>query len=303
MFKFTDLSDNDEFKAEDYRLNPKDFYEKRRTSRRPYVFDLRSANEYEESHMPGSHNLPIEHFENSIYQMPFSGDILLYGGENGEVFTAAEILYDNGFDTFHFVDSYNSLFNQIDDSYLTIKEDAQKRIQEQLNANPDLWGLEMTVEVKSPLKGIYSLNFIPAPEKGEGHIHLEKESLRIRIPSQCIPYLEGTELIINEEGELEARNPQMSITKLHGSIEEQVEQLLVDQVNPMVAAHGGVVSVHAIEKADVYLAFGGGCQGCGQIDVTLKQGIEVMLKENIPEITNVYDATDHSGGTNPYFQS
>ena len=303
MFKFTDLSDNDEFKAEDYRLNPKDFYEKRRTSRKPYVFDLRSANDYEESHLPGSHNLPIEHFENSIYQMPFSGDILLYGGENGEVFTAAEILYDNGFDTFHFVDSYNSLFNQIDDSYLTIKEDAQKRIQEQLNANPDLWGLEMTVEVKSPLKGIYSLNFIPAPEKGEGHIHIEKESLRIRIPSQCIPYLEGTELIINEEGELEARNPQMSITKLHGSIEEQVEQLLVDQVNPMVAAHGGMVSVHAIEKNDVYLQFGGGCQGCGQIDVTLKQGIEVMLKENIPEITNVYDATDHSGGTNPYFQS
>ena len=303
MFKYTDLSDNDEFKAEDYRLNTKDFYEKRRTSRKPYVFDLRSANDYEDSHLPGSHNLPIEHFENSIYQMPFSGDILLYGGENGEVFTAAEILYDNGFDTFHFVDSYNSLFNQIDDSYLTIKEDAQKRIQEQLNANPDLWGLEMTVEVKSPLKGIYSLNFIPAPEKGEGHIHLEKESLRIRIPSQCIPYLEGTELIINEEGELEARNPQMSITKLHGSIEEQVEQLLVDQVNPMVAEHGGVVSVHAIEKNDVYLQFGGGCQGCGQIDVTLKQGIEVMLKENIPEITNVYDATDHSGGTNPYFQS
>ncbi|GIS37264.1 MAG: hypothetical protein Ct9H90mP9_2940 [Pseudomonadota bacterium] len=51
MFKFTDLSDNDEFKAEDYRLNPKEFFEKRRTSRRPYVFDLRSANDYELSHL------------------------------------------------------------------------------------------------------------------------------------------------------------------------------------------------------------------------------------------------------------
>ena len=70
----------------------------------------------------------------------------------------------------------------------------------------------------------------------------------------------------------------------------------------LVAAHGGVVSIHAIEKTDVYLQFGGGCQGCGQIDVTLKQGIEVMLKESIPEISNVYDATDHAGGTNPYFQ-
>ena len=302
MFKFTDLSDNDEFKAEDYRLNPKEFFEKRRTSRRPYVFDLRSANDYELSHLPGSHNLPIEHFENSIYQMPFSGDILLYGGENGEVLTAAEILYDNGFDTFYYVDSYLSLFNQIDESYVIIRDEAREKIQSQLNANPELWGVEMNVEVKSPLKGIYSLDLIQVPEKGEGFIHLEKDGIRIRISSQSIPFLEGTELIINEEEELEARNPQMSITKLTGSIEDQVQQLLVDQVNPMVAAHGGVVSIHAIEKTDVYLQFGGGCQGCGQIDVTLKQGIEVMLKESIPEISNVYDATDHAGGTNPYFQ-
>ena len=154
MFKFTDLSDNDEFKAEDYRLNPKEFFEKRRTSRRPYVFDLRSANDYELSHLPGSHNLPIEHFENSIYQMPFSGDILLYGGENGEVLTAAEILYDNGFDTFFYVDSYLSLFNQIDESYVVIRDEAREKIQSQLNANPELWGVEMNVEVNSPLKGI-----------------------------------------------------------------------------------------------------------------------------------------------------
>ena len=172
MFKFTDLSDNDEFKAEDYRLNPKEFFEKRRTSRRPYVFDLRSANDYELSHLPGSHNLPIEHFENSIYQMPFSGDILLYGGENGEVLTAAEILYDNGFDTFFYVDSYLSLFNQIDESYVVIRDEAREKIQSQLNANPELWGVEMNVEVKSPLKGIYSLDLIQAPEKGEGKTKL-----------------------------------------------------------------------------------------------------------------------------------
>ena len=203
---------------------------------------------------------------------------------------------------FFYVDSYLSLFNQIDESYVVIRDEAREKIQSQLNANPELWGVEMNVEVKSPLKGIYSLDLIQVPEKGEGYIHLEKDGIRIRISSQSIPFLEGTELIINEEEELEARNPQMSITKLTGSIEDQVQQLLVDQVNPMVAAHGGVVSIHAIEKTDVYLQFGGGCQGCGQIDVTLKQGIEVMLKESIPEISNVYDATDHAGGTNPYFQ-
>jgi Fe/S biogenesis protein NfuA len=52
----------------------------------------------------------------------------------------------------------------------------------------------------------------------------------------------------------------------------------------------------------VYVRFGGGCQGCGMADVTLKQGIEAMIKEEIPEITAVLDTTDHAAGTNPYYQ-
>ena len=52
----------------------------------------------------------------------------------------------------------------------------------------------------------------------------------------------------------------------------------------------------------VFLRLGGGCQGCGMVDVTLKQGIEVMIKERLPEIASVYDVTDHAGGKNPYYQ-
>ena len=96
MFEFKDLTDDNDFNASDYRLNPREFFEKRRTSKRPYVYDLRSSEAYELENIPGSHNLPIEHFETSIYQMPFAGNILLYGGEDGEALTAAEILYDNG---------------------------------------------------------------------------------------------------------------------------------------------------------------------------------------------------------------
>ena len=109
MFEFKDLTDDNDFNASDYRLNPREFFEKRRTSKRPYVYDLRSSEAYELENIPGSHNLPIEHFETSIYQMPFAGDILLYGGEDGEVLTAAEILYDNGFDSFCFTDSFEEL--------------------------------------------------------------------------------------------------------------------------------------------------------------------------------------------------
>ena len=88
MNQSPDLSGDKDFKAGAYRLNPRSFYEIRRTSRRAYVFDLRSADDYEASYLPGSHNIPIEHFEDSIYRMPFSGDILLYGSDGGEVLTA-----------------------------------------------------------------------------------------------------------------------------------------------------------------------------------------------------------------------
>ena len=94
----------------------------------------------------------------------------------------------------------------------------------------------------------------------------------------------------------------MSITKISGTIEEQIQHVLDEEVNPMVASHGGVVSLLEVKNSNAYLECGGGCQGCGMIDVTLKQGVEVMIKEQIPEIEAIYDVTDHAEGTNPYYQ-
>ncbi len=302
MFKFTDISDKDEFKVDEYRLSPREFLNKRRTSRRAYVFDLRGPNDYEADHLPGAHNLPVEHFENSIYQMPFSGDILLYGGEEGEVLTAAEILYDNGFDTFNFVDSYESILHNVDASYVKVTDDAVKHIVSRLQEDPGAdWGVELLIEQKSPMKAFYRLEFIGKPETAPEDVILEFDRFRMLVHRDAIPFLEGTEVLFNEDKELEVYNPNLSISKLRGSIEEQVQLLLEEQINPMVASHGGIVSLHEVRDADVYLQFGGGCQGCGMIDVTLKQGIEVTLKENIPMIANVYDATDHSSGHNPFY--
>ena len=128
MFEFKDLTDDNDFNASDYRLNPREFFEKHRTSKRPYVHDLRSSEAYELENIPGSHNLPIEHFETSIYQMPFTGDILLYGGEDGEVLTAAEILYDNDFDSFCFTDSFEALLSSAVASYLSVTDATQNRL-------------------------------------------------------------------------------------------------------------------------------------------------------------------------------
>ena len=69
-----------------------------------------------------------------------------------------------------------------------------------------------------------------------------------------------------------------------------------------MAGHGGVIELLDYKDGVVYLRMGGGCQGCGMANVTLKQGIERMLREEIPEILQVVDTTDHAGGTNPYYQ-
>ena len=128
------------------------------------------------------------------------------------------------------------------------------------------------------------------------------EKFQIFVAKESVPYIEGTEIKINEENELSAFNPNMSITKISGTVEEQIQHVLDEEVNPMVASHGGVVSLLEVKDSSAYLEFGGGCQGCGMIDVTLKQGVEVMIKEQIPEIEAIYDVTDHAEGTNPYYQ-
>jgi len=80
----------------------------------------------------------------------------------------------------------------------------------------------------------------------------------------------------------------------------RVADLFEAEINPAVARHGGTVELIDVQDAMVLLRMGGGCQGCGMADVTLRQGIEVLLKKRLPEIRGLIDVTDHSAGTNPY---
>jgi Fe/S biogenesis protein NfuA len=84
-------------------------------------------------------------------------------------------------------------------------------------------------------------------------------------------------------------------------IRARVEHLLETQINPAVGSHGGWVELLGVQGNNVFLQLGGGCQGCGMADVTLKQGIETLLREEIPELGEVLDQTDHAAGRNPYY--
>jgi Fe/S biogenesis protein NfuA len=84
-------------------------------------------------------------------------------------------------------------------------------------------------------------------------------------------------------------------------LKTRVQDLIDTMINPAVAGHGGFVELIDVQDDRVYLQLGGGCQGCGMSDVTLKAGIERRIKDEIPEVGEVVDTTDHAAGSNPYY--
>jgi Fe/S biogenesis protein NfuA len=101
------------------------------------------------------------------------------------------------------------------------------------------------------------------------------------------------------------RSPAMSgpPPDLSGDVAQRLLQVLEEQINPAIAAHGGRADLVAVEADTAYLRLSGGCAGCGMAAVTLSQGIEVAIRESVPEIVNIVDVTDHASGTNPYYEA
>lgn len=85
-------------------------------------------------------------------------------------------------------------------------------------------------------------------------------------------------------------------------VAQKVQEVIDQRINPNVAGHGGRITLQGVDGDAAFITLEGGCQGCGAADVTLKQGIEVMIKEAVPEIKRIIDTTDHASGENPYYQ-
>lgn len=93
---------------------------------------------------------------------------------------------------------------------------------------------------------------------------------------------------------------EMSADLAQNPFAAQVQKVLDSDINPMVAGHGGKVSLVDLTQDTVYVRLEGGCQGCSSSQATLKQGVEMAIKRAIPAIQNVVDVTDHASGHNPY---
>ncbi len=101
---------------------------------------------------------------------------------------------------------------------------------------------------------------------------------------------------------IKAPNAKLPMVTEDSPLEDKVNYYLQTEINPSLASHGGTVSLVDIDNGIVILRFGGGCQGCGQVNLTLQEGIERTLRERLPEVTGVRDVTDHSYRENAYFR-
>jgi len=86
-------------------------------------------------------------------------------------------------------------------------------------------------------------------------------------------------------------------------LRQKVQRFLDEQVNPAIASHNGSISLVDVQGSNLYIQMGGGCQGCGMANVTLREGVETSLRQNFPEIGEILDITDHASGESPYITS
>jgi Fe/S biogenesis protein NfuA len=158
----------------------------------------------------------------------------------------------------------------------------------------------------SPMSEV-SIAFCPPGEHRAGDIPMPFDTFTLYVDRTSAPFLEEAEIDYksnNLGGQLAITAPHLRGAKpvADATLADRVNYILHSEVNPSLASHGGVVSlVEITPKNEVILRFGGGCHGCGMVDVTLKQGIEKNLMAQLPEVTAVIDVTDHSTGENPYY--
>jgi Fe/S biogenesis protein NfuA len=150
----------------------------------------------------------------------------------------------------------------------------------------------------------YQLEFVDRADQREGDLVLEQDELVFFVDGASVDALVGTTLDYVDTGfsaGFKFDNPNRP-KLLEDPVAERVHRVIQDQINPGVASHGGHVQLLDVKDGTAFVRLGGGCQGCGQADSTVKDGIQRAIRDAVPEIHSVLDVTDHAAGTNPYFQ-
>ena len=169
-------------------------------------------------------------------------------------------------------------------------------------------GIRLRAVAAGTPKGDCELEFCEPSDLRGDEWEIDCDGFLLFVESASVPFLDGATIDYTKEstgGQLSIKAPRLrgAPPEEDASLFERVQYVIDAEVNPQLASHGGRVSLREISaEGIVVLQFGGGCHGCGMVDVTLRNGIERTLRERVPGVTGVRDATDHATGSAPFYE-
>ena len=198
---------------------------------------------------------------------------------------------------------------------LVVTDTARTVVLDARSQEPDADRLGLWVEVTGASGDVftYDMYFQMATDAAGGDLVTDQVGLLVVVPAGSVAALRGARLDWSDDGDggLVIVNPNLPPrpvtadlppSDLTSDLALRILRVLDEQINPSIAAHGGRADLVTVDEGIAYLRLGGGCQGCGLATVTLSQGIEVALRDSVPEIMSVIDVTDHASGANPFYE-
>lgn len=187
---------------------------------------------------------------------------------------------------------------------INITDMAKDKIKELINSE-DHEGMALRVQImgRGPGGFRYSMRFVPEVETSEEDETLTYDNFKVIVDKDSLEDLQGATVDFKEDSyqrgfAIDNPNPVWK-----DAVAQNIQELLDSKINPGLAGHGGFVALLDYKEDTAYIGFGGGCQGCGMVDMTLKHGVEAMILEEIPAVKQIVDTTDHRAGENPYYTS
>lgn len=187
---------------------------------------------------------------------------------------------------------------------ITITDVAKSKVMELLAAEEQK-GLALRVAILGRGPGGFrtAMHFVDLKEKAADDSVVDAGGFQVFVDPKSAENLKGSTIdyVEGPHGSgFKVDNPNPLWTD---PLAQKVQEVIDTKVNPGLAGHGGFITLLEVKDGTAYIGMGGGCQGCGMANVTMKEGVEVILKEAVPEIKQVLDTTDHADGKNPYYQA
>ncbi len=190
---------------------------------------------------------------------------------------------------------------------ITITESAQDYLAELLAKQEDALGVRVFINQPGTPRAETCIAYAREGDVQDDDEEHQLEKFKVWYEGRSVPFLEDALVDYAKDrmgGQLTIKAPNAKMPRVSDDspVEDRINYVLYNEVNPALAAHGGEVSlIEVTDEMVAVLQFGGGCQGCSAVDMTLKGGVEKTLMEQIPQLTAVKDITDHTDTSQAYY--